>query len=435
MNRRRFMLSGGAAAAALCSPWAVNHRIQAAPAGYDGPYWIFLTASGGWDPRFLFDPSLDVDQNLMYTEVAKVGNISHGAWEVDLDAMGYTNNPTYVDSLISPGDFLTKHGSQLCVINGVDTETNNHDTGRKAAMTGSTGDGSPALGALIAAQHGMDRAIPFISSGGYDVTQNLVPLTRVGSASGLSKLAFPNLLDPTKPDGDSFHTQEGYDRIRKAQLDRLAELKSQQNLPRLKRSMGNLQTARLSDGELAQLQLPSEFATASIGGVRGLIQSNQLAVAAFKSRVAVCSSASLGGFDTHGNHDRDQRRQVSQILKAVSWTLDYLAAEGLADKTYVVVGSDFARGPRYNTGGGKDHWPVTSMMVFGPGIQGDRVLGGSDGNQLAQHINEENFDVTDSGGVKITPGLIHQALRQKAGIGEDLLSRFPLKDKTLNLFG
>ena len=43
----------------------------------------------------------------------------------------------------------------------------------------------------------------------------------------------------------------------------------------------------------------------------------------------------------------------------------------------VVVASDFGR-TRYNGDGGKDHWPITSMMMMGAGISGGRVIGQTD---------------------------------------------------------
>ena len=51
------------------------------------------------------------------------------------------------------------------------------------------------------------------------------------------------------------------------------------------------------------------------------------------------------------------------------------------DQIVVVVGSEFARTPGYNGGNGKDHWPITSMIVMANGIDGNRRHGFCQGLQ------------------------------------------------------
>jgi hypothetical protein len=55
-----------------------------------------------------------------------------------------------------------------------------------------------------------------------------------------------------------------------------------------------------------------------------------------------------------------------------------LEAAGLLEETLVVVVSDMARIPFINYDDGKDHWPHTSMLLFGGGLNGGRVYGGTD---------------------------------------------------------
>ncbi|MDQ7068439.1 MAG: hypothetical protein Q9M40_10960 [Sulfurimonas sp.] len=46
--------------------------------------------------------------------------------------------------------FFDKYGSELLVVNGIDTQTNGHDAGRRYMMSGKLSEGFPALSALIA---------------------------------------------------------------------------------------------------------------------------------------------------------------------------------------------------------------------------------------------------------------------------------------------
>jgi uncharacterized protein (DUF1501 family) len=218
----------------------------------------------------------------------------------------------------------------------------------------------------------------------------------------------------------------------------LIELEAAQALPKLKASIQALAEARANDGQLAALQLPQLVdLPGNLNEAENLVRSGQMALAAFGSGLGVAASLSLGGFDTHGNHDQQQRLRVIQLLTGVGALLDEIEAQGLADRTYVLIGSDFGRTPSYNaegTGGGKDHWPVTSFMAFGPGVEGDRVIGGTTADQNALLVDPSTLQAS-SAGVKLTPAQIHVGLRNLAGLDPELTARYPLSGGELPLFG
>jgi hypothetical protein len=89
---------------------------------------------------------------------------------------------------------------------------------------------------------------------------------------------------------------------------------------------------------------------------------------------------------------------------------------GIAGDLVVMMGSDFARGPGYNADnqyGGKDHWSITSAMLMGRGIAGDRVVGATTDDQLARAIDPGSLGLADGGKV-LKPETIHLALRKLA---------------------
>jgi uncharacterized protein (DUF1501 family) len=280
----------------------------------------------------------------------------------------------------------------------------------------------------------------FLSGGGYDATNGHIPLSRVSGADALARIAKPNDLSPTEVKTEHYHSAATMNRIMEAQRARIDALRGKQNLPRLQRSIDALRAARDTTAELGDLVI-AETLVDLPGGLDDLERFErqvQLSYAAFEAGLSVCASVTLGGFDTHGNHDRDQSRQQWKLFGGVDFALRHAAEKGLADKLFVVVTSDFGRGPEYNgsnDGSGKDHWPITSMMAFGPGITGNRVIGATDAGQRPQKLDKSSLAPNDAG-ITLGPAEIHRALRKLAGVDEsDLADLYPLKGEDLPIFG
>jgi uncharacterized protein (DUF1501 family) len=434
MQRRNLLkLSAAGGLLSLTAPWLL--RPAQAQEGSD-KFWIFITASGGWDPRFMFDPTDNPEQNRITQEIGKVGNIPFSPIDALPEEFGFE-----VDAerqYLNPERFLKQYGSRFTVFNGVDTSTNNHDAGARAVTTGSIQEDAPALGAMLAASFGQKLPLPFMSFGGYDATFDLAPLSRIGSGGQVRRVAAPNEQNPDSDTPQLYHTADTWTRIRNAQHERLLELGQAQHLPKLQRSLEALAEARDTDGQLAALRVPELVELpGNLNDAENLIRAGQLALSAFSSGLGVAANLSMGGFDTHGNHDQQQRLRVIQLLTGIGGLLDQIDAAGLTKQTIVVVGSDFGRTPNYNAegnGGGKDHWPITSVLALGPGIEGDRVIGGTTGNQNARMIDPKTLEVS-SDGTKLTPGQIHVALRNLAGLDEQLTQQYPLIGDGLPLFG
>ncbi len=440
MKRRNLLQLASLAGLSLSLP--LSGRARAAGQGYAGPYWVLVNAGGGWDPSLLFNPVVDAKQSRAFLEVGTVGNISYADVPVDPVAFGLDPLLGYEANLMSNADFVAKYSGQLCVINGIDTSTNNHDAGNRAMWSGRLAEGYPSLGALVAAGRASTSPMAYLSAGGYDATAGLVPLTRVSGADAMKKLALVNRVDPNNAESaDLYHSVDTLARIRAAQSERLQALSDAQYLPRLQRSMADLRAARERDWELSLLQIPAELVKVpGLGDLERMMQQAQLAVSAFKAGVAASANLNLGGFDTHANHDRDQPRQLSKLLFGIDYLMTLAQAE-LGGNVIVLVASDFGRGPFYNgdnAGSGKDHWPVTSMFAMGPGIAGNRVIGGTTPDQRARLVDPGSLTVVDGtdgvDGLRIRPEHIHHALRGIAGITE-VAGGFPLPGNPLALFG
>ncbi len=422
MNRRDFLKLASFAGLAIAGP-GIMPRPAYAAAEYNGPFWVLVNASGGWDPTSLCDPKgrrdeLDTDpmNNYFADDIGQAGNLRYAP----------------VGGIPA---FFEKYHRRLCIINAVDTETNGHDSGSRHTWSGRLAEGHPSFGALVAGSTAYNLPMAFFSGGGYDYTAGLVAPTRVGNIDAVTRLAFPNHMDAGNPESGLYHTQATWDRIVTAQNDRLAMIGDTTTLPSERHAVGLLQAARLGDNELRRL---TEFLPSDLDGSNNpLRRQAQLAVAAYRSGITAVANLNIGGFDTHGNHDQSHIPRMTQLLEGIDFLVEEAERQDVANDMIVVVGSDFGRTPGYNDGNGKDHWSITSMMVMGRGVPGNTVIGATDERHRPHNIDPATLQVvTDGGGIRIKPGHVHRALRKLGGLDTNPIAQmYPIGDEDLPLFG
>lgn len=163
----------------------------------------------------------------------------------------------------------------------------------------------------------------------------------------------------------------------------------------------------------------------------------QTAFAAFESGAAATAQIRMRGFDTHSNHDALHYPRLMDYFAAVDNIITDATARGIADNLIIVMGSDFGRTNKYNSGGGKDHWAHGSLMLWAAPqyFTGNRVVGATDNLQRSMRVNPATLAL-DNNGVELTPEYIHQALRNLAGIDQNpaVTSRFPFAEQVLPIF-
>ena len=430
LTRRRFLIASGASAA-TCMLDLSGVRAQACRSQL--PFVITVQASGAWDPTFLIDPVTD---NAAFTpfraaHVKTVGQIRYLPFDVSTGVVPYRVGA-------DAQDFFAKHGSRMLVFNGVDNATVNHDVGPRVAFTGSARDALPTLSGLAAGLQGRQLPLAMFVSGGFASTGGLVPITRGASLNLLRELASPNrdaiqgaalrlreatrardarrVAAATSPRADeAFHFRSG------ALDDRFAEIADA------------LQTA-------SKVRTPNSFADAASG-----------MLALMRAGATAAGHLTTGGFDTHDAHDdlhNGQRVALRTMLTGLDYIIDAVAADPVlrGRGALIVVGSDFGR-TTYNDKGGKDHWPITSMMAIGIGanveaqIGGARVIGATEPTGRAG-VSALPVKVVDGrsvvaasgepGSFKLTPAHVNLALRNALGLCESdmpgvAFERFRLK--------
>ena len=427
MNRRKFLhiLSGCAMAGSL--PMSLIRPAFGATADR---FLITVSATGGWDPTSLMDPKGDALRsdglgpvnNYSASEINSIGNIQYAPYATSIDLPD-------ADSMGDFDNFFAKHYQRLLIINGIDTQTNGHESGRRFVWSGKLETGYPSITALAAAPFA-DQPMAFISNGGYDYTASLVAPVRTASVGTFNYLAYPNSQFPEQENlrDQQYFSDPTYVKIQQARSARLQRLQAYHSLPRVQNQLQQLEKVRSSDIELESLlaELPATVSD----GFKGQAE---VALAAFAGGLAVSANLHAGGFDTHGDHDIDQTQALVELLDGIDHLWEQIVAHNLQDKVTVLIGSDFGRTPFYNSGAGKDHWNVTSIMVMGAGITGNRVIGATDENFEVRKMNVSTLEA-DSNGIIVTPQHIHQAIRKFLSVPDDLIAQFPINVETLDLF-
>lgn len=412
MQRRDFFKLAGLAGFSVI-PFASADGTNPSLREYTGRFFVLVNAAGGWDPTLLCDPKGRVTEN-------------------DPDPV----NMYFVDEILTAGNiryapvganqaFFDKYYQQLLVLNGVDMQTNGHDSGARNCWSGSLNEGFPSFGAFVAANAGQTLPMSYLSFGGYDETAGVVARTRSGNVNALQRLAYPERIN-TNDENSTFHSAKALELIEATRKEREQSQLAAQRLPKLRNAMSLLFAGRTGANELKMLQeyLPDQLSNVN------LERQAQLALAAYRAGISVAVNINTGGFDTHGNHDAQHIPRLQTLLEGVDFLWEEAARQGVADKMVVVVGSDFGRTPGYNDGQGKDHWSIGSYLLMGSGITGNRVIGATDDRQAPRNIDPGSLAVSD-GGTRLHPEHVHAALRQLAGFdGSDLATAWPMAPET-----
>ena len=437
MLRRDFLKYTSVAAAMALMPQTVN----AAESVYNGPLWIFVQASGGWDPTSFCDPKgykevTDNNGNLVME--SNPMNKRFKTSDIKTNSKGVPYAPITANDGITNynfEDFFINNQDDLLVINGIDTQTNGHASGNRYMMSGKLSEGYPAISALIAGINMPSAPLSFITAGGYDETDGVVAGTRLDSVDSMNELAFVNKYNDTT----KYKHPSVFERILKARDDRTKRTIDKQKLESIKRLAKQYNLAHTGSNELEKLVqfIPSDIDTHTYRN-NAVFSQGRFAMAGYKAGLTTSVNIKIGGFDTHGDHDNRHLPRIARLLKGLELLKEDAAAQGISDRVIFVVGSEFGRTPGYNGGNGKDHWSVSSMMFMGTPITRKGLLGATTDGHRAENINPSSLAV-DSSGIPITYAHINKALRKLAGIDTNpLITQYyplPATVEDLNLFG
>jgi uncharacterized protein (DUF1501 family) len=361
---RRTFLSTLGALAALGAPGP----LRAATPGSDRKF-VFVFADGGWDTTRVFAPEFD-----------------NAAVDMEPDAERLTlSGIPFVDHPQRPSvrAFLEAHAARTVLFNGVLVRSIAHDICRMIAMTGDSSGLKPDWPALLAtggAAGPYPYTVPHLVLGGPSFPGPLgAAVARTGGAGQLEALINGDIVawSDSPPPELPLPVQNIVDSY-------------------LQRRAG-AQLLRVPGGQAAPLYAAHAEAVRSASSLRdlkyvmdftggaSLSEQATVATSALSIGITRCVTLSEGGlWDTHENNDVQQTARFESLFSGLARLMEQLEGTPgtteptLADETTVVVLSEMGRTPMLNGFLGKDHWPYTSVMVVGTGLQGGRVIGGYD---------------------------------------------------------
>lgn len=422
-NRRQFLRHTTIATVAASTFGGLTARVLAATPGYSGKLLMCVHLTGGVDVTSWCDPKENTPGE------KKINNWADSAASREAGRIPYApfaNNSSFFD----------RHFRDLLVVNGVDAQTNSHQTGTFYNWTGYNAEGKPTLAALFAAAQSPDQPLAYVSYGGYSNPGEVIRMNRFGDPRGLKSTLDP--YDTLWGDGSRWRSAEQETLLSEANDRMLETLLAETRSPRKRRHLLNMINARSAKSQLGQLKalLPDSYPepVQTDDGVYLNTKAQLLsALLTFKAGIGSAADVEIGGFDTHTRHDELHTMLLDYTAEALNFMWDEAERLEIDDRLVVVISSDFGRTNFYNSYAGKDHWPIGSHMVMERNTNwGNRVVGKTDAIHNALKINANTL-AESSSGMTINPNHVHKALQKYLGIHDFTKARGLGFDSTTEL--
>lgn len=404
---RRGVLRGlglGLSGAVLGGPAFLLSRALAASSTAKGLKFLFVYNLGGWDPLTVFVPAYG--QSSIEMEVGSTRSV-----------MG---SIPFVDAASRPSvrRFLELWHARTLLLNGVNVPSLAHDVCMRLLFTGASSLERSDWATLLADATREQYTLPHLVLSGlaYPGSRGSA-VSRVGVNGQLE-----GLLSGTLMDGSDMKTGGRPNLLEERILDSYVSRRLAAKADAAAASQGvmrgfeesHARAVGLKDRQYDMDFMPGYSLFAQLGP----------AVDALSLGIARCVTVqSSGVWDTHEDNS-DQAGLFEGLFAGLLELMERLSTtpgEGdgsLADETVVVVLSEMGRTPRFNTSGGRDHWPYTSVMMVGPGLTGDRVVGGVDPYYYGLPVDPASGELYE-GGELITAETLGATLLTLAGLDSE----------------
>jgi uncharacterized protein (DUF1501 family) len=461
MSRRSLLGALGLGSGAVLLDGFLGLRHARADVGDpdQAPLLVMCEFSSGWDTLYSLDPRNHQDfgdpEGGIYTGFDRVTDpVTKKIIEEDSGGTGLVK-PAGSNVIYGPaiGKIATDHPDDLCVVRGVNMGTLTHEVGRRYFLTGKFPRGLAANGSSLetwwAAASGSYTGfeIPNLVAGGAEsYNEGLDPLV-----SGLSIPGYGDLAQVLRPLDPSERLDpavvQAASKFHHDALCPMHQLDATHQVSNHVAAWGTAQS--LTQGalwkhfdfkanppagsSLADLYQklgvdPGSPSTSLAGKPLGQVALAAQAIAMKVSQVVLLRLVDVT--DAHfednwpSNHPMRQRAgfdAVSALMQFLKTTEDK-NGKALWERASILCYSDFARGPKINPQGGRDHHLASACLVAGRGIKGNQAIGATkDANYLNRPINLDTGAPDDEMGTEIRPSDVHATLLHAAGLPYDNL--------------
>ncbi len=455
-SRRQLLgaLSLGGGALALDGFLGLRHARADVGDPDDAPLLVMCEFASGWDTLYSLDPRNhqlfgDPDGGI-YTGFDLVTDAPTKA-VIDNDSGGTgLVQPNGSNIIFGPaiGKLAAEHHQDLCVVRGVNMGTLTHEVGRRYFLTGKFPRGLAASGSSLetwwaASSGALDaRPIPNLVAGGAETyNEGLSP-----SASGLSVPSYAEMRDVLRPLNASLAVDEKVTQAAakfhqgsfcvNQQLDALGHVKNHVSAWGAAQSLAGGSLWKHFDfkanppagSPLEKLYQtfnvnPANPGAALTGKPRGQAA---LAAQALVNRISqVVLLRLVNVTDAHfdddwpSNHPSLQRAGFDALSELITYLKNTEDKPGKSfwDRTTVLCYSEFARGPKINPQGGRDHHLASACLIAGQGIKGNLAVGANrDVNYDSRPMNLKTGAPDDEMGEIVRPSDVHATLLKAAGL-------------------
>lgn len=377
-SRRTFLRTSGLFGAAGALPGLAR---AAAPGTRK---FVFVVNYGGWDPLCVFAPQFDA-------AAVEMESLAAPTTIGGLPLVDHPDRP-------SVRAFFERWHTRSTILNGMLVPSVAHPPSQRALLTGTTNASTHGdWPALLAAARADDFTLPGVVLSGPSFPGDLAGVVcRSGASGQLDQLLGGTVRTDTSvgalPEGLEAAV-DGWLSARTGASTAWAEAHTR--MVALKARRGDVVWGSTTTFE-DQVARTAEILAADLAR-------------------SVTLGFEIWPWDTHASNDTYQSINFEGLFAGLGLLMDQLSATPassgalLSDEVVLVVCSEMGRTPVHNPSEGRDHWPFTSVLLVGPGLAGDRVIGGLDEVYNGALVDPVSGEASPSG-ISVDPAVLGATL-------------------------
>ncbi|MFT5681714.1 MAG: hypothetical protein ACI8RZ_002620 [Myxococcota bacterium] len=352
--------------------------------------FIFIFNIGGWDPTRVFSDGFD-------HTIVDMESSAERASAAGLSYITHPNRPQ-IDA------FFSQYASRIAIIDGMLVPSIAHEACFQLVLTGGASDSASDWPSILGLAEKSRYTAPNLVLGGPSFPG---PSREAVVQSGVGG----QLADLLSGDYRSWSAESNGEVLSlpsRQVLDRYLRQRASAYLESAPEGRAFEQAAAFQNALSRASGLEADAREIDFSSIHNLGDATGVAVAALSSGISRCVMlcepvSGERGFDSHTTNDDLQNVLFGDLFTYLQSLIFGLEAQdgefggSLLDETCVVVFSEMGRTPWLNTGGGKDHWPYTSVMLIGSGVRGGVNIGGYDADWIGETIDPETGDPDEDG--------------------------------------